>query len=341
MGANLIKLGAKPLFSMEHLSIMGIIEPLLKLPKLLYIRHKLFKTTLAMQPDLFIGVDAPEFNLGLEHKLRQHQIKTVHYVSPSVWAWRANRIHLIKAAVDLMLVLFPFELDFYKKFAVNAFCVGHPLADQISMNPDPKLAKNKLGFQNNDQILTIMPGSRDSELRHLIPIYLQTAKEIALRFPAIKFIIPVIHERHKQYIEKILTKFASNLAVKFIVQDSATAIQASDLVLVTSGTATLEVMLYKKPMIVAYKTNFITYGLIKNLIKVKYIALPNLLAGREIVKEFIQDQVTVYNLTNALIAIINQGGLITEQLHMFNNIHQDLQKNASKQAAMQICKLII
>lgn len=339
VGPNLIAVGAKELYSMRHLSLMGFWEPLLNLPKLLYIRHQLYKKILAAKPDLFIGVDAPEFNLGLEKKLKQAKIPVVHYVSPSVWAWRSGRINLIKKAMDLMLTLFPFEVDFYNKHHVNAVCVGHPLADQIPMVIDTKQAKRQLGFNDYDKILTIMPGSRNSELQHLTEIYLQTAKEMYLRFPFIKFIIPIVTETHKKYVTDLIHKIANNLPIKIISQDSHSAIKAADLVLVTSGTATLEVALYKKPMVVAYKTNYLTYVIVKKLIKVPYISLPNLLMNTSIVKEFIQDQVTIYNLTTALSEIINAGGLASKQQHTFTQLHQMLQKNANVLAADEIGKI--
>lgn len=340
VGPNLITLGAKEIYSMRHLSLMGFVEPLLNLPKLIYIRYQLYKKILKDKPNLFLGVDAPEFNLGLEKKLKQAGITTVHYVSPSVWAWRSGRIKLIKKAVDLMLTLFPFEVDFYNQHNVKAVCVGHYLADQIPMTIDTKEAKQKLGLGEYDKILTIMPGSRDSELKHLTNIYLQTIKEISLRFPFVKFVIPVISELHKKYVENLIKQVLTHVPIKVINQDSHTAIKAADFVLVTSGTATLEVMLYKKPMVVAYKTNWFTYMLVKNLIKVKYISLPNLLSNSAIVPEFIQDQATPYNLTRALSDLINQGGATSKQIAIFNQIHQALQKNASTTAAEYIAKLL-
>lgn len=337
VGPNLINAGAKEIFSMKHLSLMGFIEPLLNLPKILYIRYKLYKKIVQNKPHLFIGVDAPEFNLWLEKKLKKANIVTVHYVSPSVWAWRSNRINLIKQAVDLMLTLFPFEVEFYQKHLCNAICVGHYLADRISLEVDSKKAKQLIGFSEYDKVLTIMPGSRNSELKHLAIVYLETVKEIFLRFPYLKFILPVINQQHKVYIEALIKKIANKVPIKVVIKDNNyTAIAAADVVLVTSGTATLEVMLHKKPMVVAYKTNFITYSIIKRLIKVKYISLPNLLADKLIVPELIQDKVTAYNLVRALSDLIIRGGLTTEQLNVFNQIHVELRKNASVVAAQEI-----
>ena len=340
VGPNLIHGGATELFNMRHLSIMGLIEPLLNLPKLLYIRYKIYKKFLEDKPDLFIGVDAPEFNLWLEHKLKKSNIPTVHYVSPSVWAWRSNRIKLIKKAVDLMLTLFPFEVKFYQTHLCKAVCVGHYLADQIPLIIDSKTAKQKLNFSEYDKILTIMPGSRNVELRHLTPIYLETVKEIFLRFPYLKFVLPVINRQHKIYVEDLIKKIAHQVPIKVIIKQDDTSIAAADFVLVTSGTATLEVMLHKKPMIVAYKTNWLTYAIVKKLIKVKFIALPNLLANKAIVPEFIQEEVTPYKLIRALSDLIIRGGATLEQLNIFNQIHQELSKNSNKIAAEEIIKLI-
>lgn len=341
VGPNLAALGATQLYSMRHLSLMGFVAPLLNLPKLIYIRYQLYKKIIQYKPDIFIGVDAPEFNLGLEKKLKQANIPTVHYVSPSVWAWRSGRIKLIKKAVDLMLTLFPFEVDFYHRHNVTAVCVGHHLADQIPMVINTKQAKLAMGFSEYDKILTIMPGSRDSELQHLMKTYLQVAKEICLRFPFIKILLPVVSLSHKEYVEKLIYQFGQYLPIKIILQDSHTAIKAADFVLVTSGTATLEVMLCKKPMVVAYKTNFFTYIIVKKLIKVKYISLPNLLSNSLLVKEFIQDKATTYNLTSALSELINMGGATPKQITIFNKIHQTLQKNASVVAAQEIEKLLL
>lgn len=341
VGPNLLKLGAKEFFNMRHLSIMGFIEPLVKLPKLLYIRYQLYKKFIKNKPDLFIGVDAPEFNLWLEKKLKQAKVTTVHYVSPSVWAWRTGRVKLIKQAVDLMLTLFPFEVNFYKQHLCKAECVGHYLADQVDLNIDVKTAKQQLGFSEYDKILTIMPGSRNGELRYLTNIYLETVKEIALRFPYLKFVIPVINKQHKKYIEDMIKQIIHrSLCIKVIVKNNYNAIAAADFVLVTSGTATLEVMLHKKPMVVAYKTNFITYYLVKKLIKVQYIALPNLLANQAIVTELIQDDVTPYKLIRALSDLIIRGGLTQEQNSIFNKIHIELKQNANFKAAQEVIKLI-
>lgn len=340
VGPNLVALGAKQTYSMSHLSIMGFVEPLLNLPKLMYIRYKVYKRILEYKPDLFIGVDAPEFNLGLEKKLKKSNITTVHYVSPSVWAWRPGRIKLIKQAVDLMLTLFPFELNFYKRHDVNAVYVGHYLADQVPMDLSSKDSKKKFGFAEHDKVLTIMPGSRKSELRYLGKIYLQVAKEIFLRFPFIKFILPVTCQEHEYYIKKLINKIANNLPIKIVLENSHDAINAANFVLVTSGTATLEVMLYKKPMIVAYKTNLFTYQLAKRLVTVKYISLPNLLADSFIVQEFIQEKVTAYNLTRALSELITANGITSKQVEIFNNIHKQLQKNANYTAAQAIANLL-
>ena len=239
-----------------------------------------------------------------------------------------------------MLTLFPFEVDFYKQYNCPAVCVGHYLADQIPIVIDQKIAKQQLGFSEYDKILTIMPGSRDSELRHLTTIYLETVKEIFLRFTYLKFVIPVINQQHKIYVEDLIKKSTRYLPIKVVLQNSHTAIAAADFVLVTSGTATLEVMLHKKPMIVAFKTNFLTYIVIKKLIKVKYISLPNLLAGKAIVPEFIQDDVSPLKLTKALSELISRGGATLEQITAFNKIHQELKKNASIIAAQEIVKLL-
>ncbi len=330
IGPELATLGCNPLFPMEKLEVMGFIEPLLRLYSLIKIRRWLLKYFLAEPPDLFIGVDAPDFNLGLEKKLRAAGIPTVHYVSPTVWAWRQGRVKLIKQAVDLMLSIFPFEEDFFKKHNVPVKFIGHPAADQIPLETDGGGSKT----------IAILPGSRNSEIKNHAALYLATAKICYTRDPELLFTIPVVKEQHKKQIEELQEKIAPELPLTISVGQSGTVIEAADIVLVTSGTATLEVMLYKKPMVVAYKTNWITYQIIKRLIKVPYISQPNLIANKLLVKEFIQSDATKENLSDELSDLINCSVYRNAQVSTFAELHKKLRKNASITAAEAINELL-
>ena len=336
----MVALGAKALFPLEKLSVMGFIEPLMRLPELFAIRRWLVQYFIDEPPDLFIGVDAPDFNLGLAKKLKRAGIPTVHYGSPSVWAWRQGRLKTIKQAVDLMLTLFPFEPPYYSKQNIPVKFVGHPAADKISQDIDSTAAKVKLGLQAKDVVLAIMPGSRAGELKHLAKLYLQTAILCRAVYPQLKLVLPVVSVQQQVYIQKILATMPADLQVQIIVGDSFAAMAASDLVLVTSGTATLEVMLHTRPMVIAYKTNWLTYAIVKRLIKVPYIGLPNLLAGKKIVAEFIQQQATPRALSHALLELLASPQKRQAQIADFTQLHAVLRQNASANAASAIGEML-
>lgn len=341
VGPKLINLGCKQLFPMERLAVMGLVEPLLRLPELLKIRRWLLHYFVDEPIDLFIGVDAPEFNLGLEYKLKQAGIPTVHYVSPSVWAWREGRIHTIKKAVDLMLTLFPFEESYYQQHKVPVKFVGHVAADQIPLYLEVKAAKLKLGYQEDDCVVALMPGSRNSELKHLAKLYLQTAKLCMHAKPNLKFVIPLVSLEHQAYVNKLQAELAEPpIHIYTAVGATYDLLAASDVVLVTSGTATLEVMLHKKPMVIAYKTNWLTYAIIKQLIKVPFIGLPNLLAKEAIVPELIQQYATTKNLSEALLGLLNSKEKRQLQTDKFLELHKILRQNASINAAHSIANML-
>lgn len=340
LGPGLIKLGYQSLYPMERLSVMGFVEPLARLPELFRIRNHLFKHFTENPPDIFMGVDAPDFNLGLERKLKNKGIKTVHYVSPTVWAWRQGRVHTIKKSVDLVLCLYPFEPDFYKKFKVPAYFVGHPLADEIPLEIDTIAGKKALGLDSNRPVLGILPGSRQNELKYLLQDYLLAAKRCYQLKPDLQFVVPLVSKSHQLFFEKLQKEVAPELPIKIVIADPRVAISASDVVLVTSGTATLEVMLHKKPMVVAYRTHPITYQIAKRLIKVPYISQPNLLAGEVLVPEFIQANVQPELLANALLERLNGSFEIEKLKKQFLEIHLALKKNASETAAKQIARMI-
>lgn len=340
IGAEMIGAGCLQLHSMDTLAVMGLIEPITNLAKILRLRRWLIKYIMQDPPDLFIGIDAPDFNLGVEKVLHNAGIQTAHYVSPSVWAWRTGRIKTIKKAVDLMLTLFPFEADFYKKHNVPVCYTGHPTADIVPYEIDKDMAKEELGFNPTDKILAVMPGSRNSELKSMVPIYLQTIKLCLEQDPTLKVVVPLVYAVHKEYIEFWKNKIIPELQILYIIKDSFAVMRAADFALVTSGTATLEVMLHKVPMIVAYKTDWVTYQIVKKLIKVKYISLPNLLADASIVPEYIQNEADPKKLAKALLNLIGNVELQNIQKHKFYDLHKELCKNASKTAALAVTELL-
>lgn len=340
VGPNLIEGTATQLYPMEELSFIGFLEPLLNIRKLLKMRKWLIRYFTEEPPDLFIGIDAPEFNLGIERKLKEHGIPIVHYVSPQVWAWRSYRIKKIKKSIDLMLTLFPFEEKFYKKHDVPVKFVGHPTADKIPENIDNTTAKSNLNIPRNKTVVALLPGSRKSEIKKHTLLYLQTASNCLKQNSNFIFITSLVKDEHVKYFESIKQKHAIDLPIMIFTNKSHEVMAASDLVLVASGTATLEVMLHKKPMVVAYKTNFLTYWLVKMLIKVPYISLPNLLADKKIVPELIQKEATVKNLTEKLMDLFNNYNSKKEQLDVFDNLCPMLRQNASKVAANAIKDLL-
>ncbi len=340
LGPALLAEGGHTFYPMERLSVMGLIDPLLRLPELIRIRQHLIQHFSDNPPDIFIGVDAPDFNLGLEKKLKERGIRTVQYVSPSVWAWRQGRIKTIKKAVGLMLTLFPFEAKFFEEHQVPVCFTGHPLADQIPLEVNTIEAKEALGFDVSRPVVALLPGSRKSEIKYLAESYIRTAKLCFEKQKNLQFVMPLVSEAHKATLEHCHQTIAPEVPIKMILGKSHLAMCAADAVLVTSGTATLEVMLHKKPMILAYRMNPINFFIAKRVVKLTYIALPNLLAGKIIVPEFIQENATPEKLSEALLALLSPDFDRARLIEKFKEIHLSLKKNASQVAAEAIKALI-
>ena len=336
-GREMIQAGCLQLCSMDTLSVMGLVEPLLRLPSILRMRKWLINYILKDPPDLYIGIDAPEFNLNIEKVLHKAGIQTVHYVSPSVWAWRQGRIKNIKRSVDLMLTLFPFEAEFYKQHDVPVCFTGHPAADTTPFVIDREKSKIALGYSANDTVVAVLPGSRNSEMKHMTQLYLKAMRICFAAQPNLKFIMPLVQKSYKDYVEFYKNKIAPDLPLQYVVADSHAVMRAADFAIVTSGTATLELMLHKVPMVVAYKTDWLTYHIVKLLIKAKYIALPNLLADAPLVTEYIQNEATAQNISAKLLELINNRDLQQQQIIQFNKSHKILAQNASATAAKAIC----
>jgi lipid-A-disaccharide synthase len=328
--------GLQSYFPMERLAIMGLVEVLGRLPELLARRKRLIATLKQQQPDVFVGIDAPDFNLTIELQLREAGIKTVHYVSPSVWAWRQKRVLKIRQGCDLMLTLLPFEAKFYQAHQVPVEFVGHPLADSVPMQADSLPAREQLGLSADAQVVALLPGSRGGEVAKLGALFVDTARFLLAEKPLLRFIIPAANQARRQQLEAILAE-APNLPIEILDGQSQTALQACDAVLIASGTATLEAMLFKKPMVVAYKLAPLSHWLLKKMVKSPYISLPNLLAAEMLVPEFIQDAATPEALGQAVLTQLRDGSKQTER---FAELHQSLRCDASQRAAQAVLQLL-
>lgn len=326
--------GLNSYFPMERLSVMGLVEVLGRLPELLSRRKRLINTLIEAKPDVFIGIDAPDFNLTLELKLRQAGIKTVHYVSPSVWAWRQKRVLKIRDACDLMLTLFPFEAQFYQDHQVPVRFVGHPLADTIPQQADRAAARDALNLSHDQPVVALMPGSRGGEVSRLGSLFLDAAVRLRTLRPGIQFVLPCSSPERRAQLEQMLV--GRDLPLTLLNGRSHEALAACDAVLIASGTATLEALLYKRPMVVAYKVAPLTYRILKRLVTSAYISLPNLLAERLLVPEMIQDAATPEALAQLLAPLLDGGEVQTEG---FDVIHRALRRDASVQAAQAVLQL--
>nr|WP_322616345.1 lipid-A-disaccharide synthase [Pseudomonas sp. BIC9C] len=326
--------GLTSYFPMERLSVMGLVEVLGRLRELLARRKKLVADLIAAKPDVFIGIDAPDFNLNIELKLRQAGIKTVHYVSPSVWAWRQKRVLKIREGCDLMLTLFPFEARFYEEKGVPVRFVGHTLADAIPLEADRAAARAELGLPDGP-LVALMPGSRGGEVGRLGALFLDTAQRLRALRPGVRFVMPCASAQRRAQLEELLV--GRDLPLTLLDGQSHLALAACDAVLIASGTATLEALLYKRPMVVAYRLAPLTFWILKRMVKSPYISLPNLLAQRLLVPEFLQDDATVEALAQTLSPLIEGG---EEQTRGFDEIHRTLRLDASNQAADAVLNLI-
>ncbi|MBY6063214.1 lipid-A-disaccharide synthase [Pseudidiomarina sediminum] len=326
--------GLTSLVPMDDLAVMGIAEVVGRLPTLLRHRKHIVTTLLAERPDVFVGIDAPDFNLPVAKRLKAQGIATMHYVSPSVWAWRQGRIKGIKASVDHVLCLLPFEKAFYDQHQLPATFVGHPLADSIPLHWDKAEARQQLELEvaEGEQLIALLPGSRAGEIERLGPVFLQAAQRFAERHPHTRFISPMISAARAAQFRELQQRIAPDLSLQLIDGQSRTAMAAADGLVLTSGTVTLEAMLIKRPMVVAYRFNWLSYHLIKRLFKAKFFSLPNLLADEALVPELVQAEVTPEQLVQALEQQLEAaaGGNLIDR---FTEIHQQLQRDADSVSA--------
>lgn len=314
-GPQMIAEGFNSYYPMETLSVMGIVEVLKDLKKLFAVRDGLINQWTQHPVDIFIGIDAPDFNLRLSKSIKEKNlpIKTVQYVSPSVWAWRQGRVHGIKQSIDLVLCLFPFEKVFYEQYEVPAAFVGHPLAKQLPLENPIQIAKQELGVDENQKHIALLPGSRKGEVERLLPMLLGAANILHTKYPDIQFLIPAINDARKQQIEQGVEQLAPQLKAKIHILENTDSeskigrmvMNASDIIALASGTATLEAMLMHRPMVTFYKLHWLTYLIAKFLVKIPYYSLPNIIAGKNVIEELIQADATPENLAAEIEKLMN------------------------------------
>jgi len=336
-GPKMQAAGMEVLFPMEKLAVRGYVEVLRHYREIVGIRRKLRAQFSASPPDLFIGVDAPDFNLDLELALKQRGVPIVHYVSPSIWAWRGERIHKIKRAVSHMLALFPFEALLYEKAGVPVTYVGHPLADMLPERPKRAAMREQMRLPMHAKVFALLPGSRQSEVRQMAATYIETAKLILHKLPDAQFLVPLVSRETRIIFENMQWKLeAQDLPITMLFGHAHDAMIAADGVLVASGTATLEAALLKRPMVIAYKMPGFTYWLSKRKKYQPYVGLPNILAGKFVVPELLQEDATPENLAQALLNFVNDKGAVAQLEDTFTEMHQTLRQNTAHKAAAAI-----
>ena len=350
-GPQMAAAGLDPWYPAERLSVMGLVEVLRHLPDLLAVRRAVYKRTLQQSPDVFIGIDAPDFNLGLERRLKQHGIRTAHYVSPSVWAWRESRAAKIGRSADRVLCLFPIEPPIYARHGVDARFVGHPLADMFPLEPDKAAARKKLGLPPDVPVLALLPGSRLGEIKRLSADFLGAAALLRHEFPTLQIVAPMATPACRAAFEQFLSDPAlsalssqpSALSCLRIIDGNAhTAMIAADAVLLASGTAALEAMLAKRPMVVAYRVAWLTHALVKmfGLLRTSVYSLPNILAGRQIVPELMQDACTPAAIAAALAPALRTRAADADTVAEFTRLHLSLRAQPAQDAGSAISDLL-
>lgn len=339
-GPKMIGEGAKTLFPMERLSVRGYIEVLRHLPGILKIRKELLQYYLKNPPDIFIGIDAPDFNFGLERRLKRKGIHTVHYVSPSIWAWRKGRMGKMKRAVSHMLALFPFESKLYERAGIPVTYVGHPLADILPLEPDLPAARENLKLKPDTLVITMLPGSRQSEVQQLADLFVKAAQLIVKEQPEVQFLVPLITRETRMIFEQAIYDNCPDnheeLPIQILFGHAHMAMEASDLVIVASGTATLEAALLKRPMVITYRMPALSWQLLKRMNYLPYVGLPNILAGRFVVPELLQHDATPEKLAETALKMMSDKILMSEIRAEFTRMHESLRQDSQEKAAQAI-----
>lgn len=341
-GPRMVAAGCEAIESIEALSLMGIAEVVKELPRLIKLRAQLVERFSADKPDCVIGIDAPDFNLGLERRLKQRGLKTVHLVSPTVWAWRQGRVKNIAASVDLMLCLFPFEPKFYESHAVRATYVGHPLADELNDDVTQAAARTQLRMPEWGNVVAILPGSRGGELKYLAEPFVQAAAWLHARMPDVRFVTPIAKPKLRAQMEQAIARHAPDVNWTLLDGQSREAMRAADAVLLASGTATLECLLLGRPMVVAYRVAPMTASILRGLgmLKVDKVSLPNLLAAEAVVPEMLQEAVTPQALGQELYVLLRSTYLQQLQIEQFDAVRFELKRDSAALSADAIAKLL-
>lgn len=339
-GPQMIAAGFDTWYPMERLSVMGFVEVLGRLFELLRLRGNLATRLAADKPDVFIGIDAPDFNLGLERRLRRAGVTAVHFVSPSVWAWRQGRVKKIRDAVDHMLTLLPFEAAFYEQAQVPVTFVGHPLADMMPLEDQQLPARAQLQLSADAQVVALLPGSRGGEVARLLPDFLAAARLLAASHPGLRFLLPAATADRRQQIDALLAREQGLPDIRVVDGQARTVMAASDVVLLASGTATLEGLLSKRPMVAAYKFNAVTAFIVRRLLTSRFVTLPNMLAGEELVPELLQERCTPALLAAEVARFLDDDKAAAAVRERFAAMHRQLRRDAAARAAEAVLALV-
>lgn len=339
-GPRMVAAGCETLYPMERLAVIGLWETLRRYSELRGVRRRLIKQFLDDPPDLFVGVDAPDFNLSLELALHRAGIPTVHYASPQVWAWRKYRLPKIRRAVDMMLTLFPFEEDFFREHGIEARFVGHPLADSIAHDTNQNLARSRLGLPSEAEIVAILPGSRLSEVSRLAEPMVGAAHWLSARRPGVRFVVPLVNKQVRERFQQALDAIGGRCEMQLLCGDARSAMAAADAVLLASGTASLEAMLLERPMVITYRLSRLSWWIADIVVNVPFAGLPNLLAGKALVPELLQDEASAEKLGAALLGFLENPERAEALKREFRRIHGILRNNADERAADAVLEVM-